>query len=87
MSVQVRWAKGGQARIVSVDTRAIVLISSVAVPPGSPIEGTLEGDPPAVLRVKVHASRKLPEGDYRIEGRPIDLSRDVRERLEALLRG
>jgi hypothetical protein len=85
MIAQVRWATGGQARVVSIDARAIALVSSVAIPPGSPVEGTLEGEPPARLRVKVHASRKLPDGSFRIEGRPIDMSREVRERLEALV--
>jgi hypothetical protein len=33
------------------------------------------------VRVKVHACRKQPEGDYRVEGRPIDMARAVRERI------
>ena len=36
---------------------------------------------PARVRVKVHACKKQPEGDYRIEGRPIDMPREVRDRI------
>jgi hypothetical protein len=63
-----------------------VLQSTVPSPPGSRIEGTLEGDPPAHLRVKVHACRKQAEGEFLLEGRPLDLARETRERLESLVR-
>jgi len=36
--------------------------------------------------VKVHGCRRQPEGDFRIAGRPIDLPREVRERIEAQTR-
>jgi hypothetical protein len=81
----VTWAKGGEARVVSIDAGAIVLRSTVPSPPGSRIEGTVHGEPPATLRVKVHASRRQPEGDFVLEGRPLDLPRETRERIEALL--
>ncbi|HEY4016172.1 MAG TPA: hypothetical protein VGM06_22710 [Polyangiaceae bacterium] len=92
MSVGVAWARGGEARIVSLSADAIALASTAPWPPGSRIEGTLTaeglapaGGSPPVLRVKVHASRRTPEGDFLVEGRPIDLGRGLRERLEALL--
>jgi hypothetical protein len=85
MSAHVRWANGGRARIVSIDARGIVLRSTVPWPPGSRIDGTLEAEPPATLRVKVHASRKQAEGEFVLEGRPLDLPRDTRERIEALV--
>jgi hypothetical protein len=81
MSASVRWSGGGRAHVVSLDARAIVLRSTVPSPPGSRIEGTLEGEPPAILRVKVHASKKQAEGDFVLEGRPLDLPRETRERL------
>jgi hypothetical protein len=83
----VRWVKGGEARVVSVTPDAIVLRSSVPCPPGSRVEGTLDGTPPATLRLKVHASKRQPEGDFVLEGRPLDLTRETRERLGALLVG
>jgi hypothetical protein len=80
----VRWTKGGEARVATIAVDAIVLRSTVPSPPGSRIEGRLEGDPPANVRVKVHASKRQPEGDYVIEGRLLDATREVRARLEAL---
>jgi hypothetical protein len=83
----VRWRGGGEARVVTIGAQAIVLRSTVPSPPGSRIEGTLDGAPPATLRIKVHASKKQPEGDFVLEGRPLDLPRETRERIEALLQG
>jgi hypothetical protein len=85
MSPRVTWAGGAQARIVSVAADAIVLVSTVPWPPGSRVEGTVEGEALA-LRVKVHSSRRLDENEFRVQGRPIDMTRTVRERLEALVR-
>ena len=86
MTARVRWARGGEARIVSIDAQAIVLRSTVPSPPGSRIEGTVLGATPATLRVKVHASKKQPEGDFVLEGRPLDLPRELRERIDGLVR-
>jgi hypothetical protein len=80
----IRWAGGGEARLVSIAPGAIVLRSTVPFPPGSRIEGSLEGDPPATLRLKVHASRRRGEADFLVEGRPLDLTRRARERLSAV---
>jgi hypothetical protein len=88
MTVHVRWAAGGEARVLRVGADAIALDSSVPSPPGSRIEGTLEGTAGAVarLRVKVHASKRQPDGRFVLEGRPLDLSRAAREQLESALR-
>jgi len=86
MTARVRWARGGEARVVSLEAQAIVLRSTVPSPPGSRIEGAVEGDPPAPLRVKIHASRRQAEGDFLLEGRPLDLARETRERIERLTR-
>jgi hypothetical protein len=79
---RVKWAAGGEATVVSLEAKAIVLRSTVSSPPGSRLEGALQGEPPARLQVKVHGCRRQPEGDFLIEGRPIDLPREVRERME-----
>jgi hypothetical protein len=79
----VRWAKGGEARVASTAADAIVLRSTVPAPPGSRIEGRLEGEPPATVRVKVHASKRQPDGDFVLEGRLLDATREVRARLVA----
>jgi hypothetical protein len=80
----VHWAKGGEARVASIASDAIVLRSTVPAPPGARIEGRLDGDPPATVRVKVHASKRQPEGDFVVEGRLLDATREVRARLAAL---
>jgi hypothetical protein len=86
MSAVIRWTHGGDARVLSIYAHAIALCSTVPSPPGSRIEGTLDGDPPARLRMKVHSSRKQEDGTFLLEGRPLDLPRSTRERLDALLR-
>jgi hypothetical protein len=83
MSARVTWMSGGEASVVSLGAKAIVLRSTVPSPPGSRLEGTLVGEPPARLKVKVHGCKRQPEGDFELEGRPIDLTRQVRERIEA----
>ena len=85
--MHLSWAKGGEAQVVALEADAVVLRSTTPSPPGSRIEGRLEGEPPATLRVKVHVSRRQPEGDFVIEGRLLDATREVRARLEALARG
>jgi hypothetical protein len=84
MTAHVRWSRGGEARVVTIDAQAIVLRSTVPSPPGSRIEGTLVGEPEATLRVKVHGSKKQPEGDFVLEGRPLDLPRETRARIERM---
>jgi hypothetical protein len=85
VTAHVRWARGGEACVVSLDAQTIALRSTVPSPPGSRVEGTLDGDPPATLRVKIHASRRQAEGDFLLEGRPLDLARETRERITRLL--
>jgi hypothetical protein len=87
MSAHVRWDKGGEASIVSVDDESIVLRSTTPAPPGARIAGALAGDPAARLRVKVHASKKQAEGEFLVAGRLIDATREVRERLVSLRGG
>jgi hypothetical protein len=81
----IAWANGGEARIVSASASLVSLVSSVPWPPGSRVSGTLLDPPHAAVRIKVHASRAEPDGTFRIEGRPLDLSREMRERLERLI--
>jgi hypothetical protein len=82
----VRWAKGGEARVAAITADAIVLRSTVPSPPGSRIEGRLEGERPATVRIKIHVSKRQPEGDFVLEGRLLDATREVRARLEAIAR-
>ena len=79
----VRWTKGGEARVTSLASDAVVLRSTVPSPPGSRLEGRLEGEPAATVRIKIHASKRQPEGDFILEGRLLDATREVRARLES----
>ena len=82
--VKIRWAKGGEAKLLALDPSTVRLWSSIPSPPGSRIEGTTDEDTPAVIKVKIHVSRALPEaqgGGFLLEGRPLDLPKEVRDRL------
>jgi hypothetical protein len=83
----VRWTREGEARFVALRDDAVTLRSTVPSPPGSCLEGALQEPPPARVRVKVHSSKRLAEGDFVIEGRLIDARREVRARLERLVAG
>lgn len=76
--------------MVSLDAQSIALRSTVPSPPGSRIEGRLQGAsgaPGAAVRVKIHACRRQPEGDFLLEGRPLDMPRETREQLARLMAG
>ncbi len=59
----------------------ITLRSTCPSPPGSRIEGAVEGQRQVTLRVKVHACRRQADGAFVLEGRAIDLTRADREAL------
>jgi len=81
----IRWAKGGDANIVAIDGDRVTLDSSLSSPPGSLVEGTLVNGGGAI-RIKVRGCKKVVDGErFRIEGRILDASRDLRTRLAALL--
>jgi hypothetical protein len=80
----IKWAKGGDASFVAVDVDRVTLDSSLSSPPGSLLEGTLLNDG-GTIRIKVRGCKK--EGErFRIEGRILDASRDLRTRVAALLK-
>ncbi len=79
MSAKITWAKGGEASLVSLVGDAVTLRSTVPSPPGSRIDGTTaDGDP---VRVKVHSSKRQEDGAFVIEGRVLDMTRVVREKI------
>ncbi len=83
MRSDVVWKKGGSAEVLSITADTIRLRSTIPSPPGSRIEGEL-GDGGA-LWVKIHASKKQEDGSFVLDGRPLDLTKVVRERLVALV--
>jgi hypothetical protein len=80
------WALGGEARVVAIAADSVTLESTTPAPPGSRIEGTLRSASGVRVRVKVHSAKKDPAtGRFRIDGRPIDLTREGRAELEGLV--
>ncbi len=64
-----------------MDADKITLRSTHPSPPGSRIEGAVDGQRRVSLRVKVHLCRKQPDGAFVLEGRALDLTRADREAL------
>ncbi len=90
MTAPITWDKGGEAIVVRVEGDGVVLRSTIPSPPGSRIEGELAGERPARVRVKVHSSKKDPADTspaFVLEGRLLDATREVRERLMLLASG
>ena len=75
------WRRGGQGRLLQTDGDLVSVLSSLACPPGTPLEGDLEG---SMFRIKVRSCRKCDEDaelPFRIEGRFQNLTREQRARL------
>lgn len=79
----IRWDSGGEATLVRIDGESVALVSTTPHPPGSRVRGALEDGTPIVM--KTHASRLREDGRFDLEGRLLDLRRDVRERLTRLV--
>jgi hypothetical protein len=83
---RVVWKNGGEAQVLAIAENAIVLRSTVPAPPGSRLEGTANPDATAILlRLKVHRSQREGDGAFVLRGRPLDLTREARQRLEAMI--
>lgn len=78
------WAKGGWASFVVVQDDVVTLRSSIPSPPGSRIDGRLNAEPAADVRVKIHGSKLEADGTFTLRGRLIDANRELRDRLAAL---
>lgn len=85
--VGLTWDDGGDAAIVTLAGEAVTLRSVRPWAPGSRAAGHLASG--AAIRVKVHRSRRdeTPNDGalYTIDGRVLDLSRALREAIEAEL--
>ena len=81
------WTKGGSASFVAAKDDMVTLASSIPSPPGSRLEGTLaapEGAPEVPVKVKIHRSKKTGDDVFVLEGRLVDFTREVRERIHTL---
>lgn len=82
MTDHLRLPSDGTANFVAIDGERVSLLATRASAPGCPLAGNLADD--TLVRVKVHRCRK--QGDrFLIEGRLIDATRQLRERLGALV--
>lgn len=81
----LEWLRGGEATLLALTADAIALDSTTPSPPGSRIDGRLLVGSAATLRVKIHLSRRESSGRFRLEGRPIDMTRELRLELEAIV--
>jgi hypothetical protein len=75
----IKWTKGGEGKLEALAGEAATIRSTIPSPPGSRLEGTL--DDGTTVRVKIHACKKQEDGAFRLEGRMIDLTKVLRERL------
>lgn len=82
MSDHLRLANEGTANIVALDGERVSLLATRASAPGCPLAGNLEDA--TLVRVKVHRCRKQGER-FLIEGRLVDATRQLRERLGTLV--
>jgi hypothetical protein len=76
--------KGGSALLLSTDGDRVTLLSPAAAPPGSSVLASYEG---ARLVVKARGSKRVePDAEgraFRVEGRFVGLTRELREKLTA----
>jgi hypothetical protein len=89
LNVQITWSDGGTATLESLEGDRVTLVSSRAFAPGSRPEGTLEGLPAGALEpegrriwVKVHGSRRQDDGSFRVAGRLLNPTRELRQFLK-----
>jgi hypothetical protein len=84
MTPHLAWEKGGHAEVLKVEGDAIVLRSSTSAPPGARLSATFGA---VTVKIKSHGTRKEADGTFRLEGRLIDATKDVRASLAALVSG
>jgi hypothetical protein len=75
------WSGEGSATFASLDGEKVELVSTRAFAPGSRPEASLEGTQERVW-LKVHNSRRQEDGLYRVTGRLLNATKQLRARLE-----
>ena len=76
------WDGGGTATLTLVDGDRVELLSSRALAPGERPKATLEGRADQVW-MKVHGSQRQEDGLYRVKGRLLNATRELRATLQA----
>lgn len=79
---RIVWAQGGTATFDKVEgDDHVELLSERPFAPGARPEGTLEKGGQLVL-IKVHGSKRQPDGVFRVVGRLVNVTRAVRALLK-----
>jgi hypothetical protein len=82
MKPRIVWAQGGAATFEAIEgDERVELTSERPFAPGARPEGTLEAGGQLVL-IKVHGSKRLPDGAYRVLGRLVNVTKAVRALLK-----
>ncbi len=79
------WTKGGTASLLTIVQDNVTLRSSIPSPPGARLDATLAADPSVALKIKIHGSKLQPDGSFTLNGRVLEATRALRERLAALV--
>ncbi len=80
MSETLTTRAGARVTLVELGDKQVVVVSEAPSPPGSQFEVSCDA---GGFTIKVHGCKKLPEDSgFRIEGRPVNLTKKVREALQ-----
>jgi hypothetical protein len=83
VSSRLALSGGGFALVEGRSGERVTLLCTRAFPPGSTL--TLGFPEKGDLSVKVRGSKKTEAGEFRVEGRAINLSRALRQALDEIL--
>ena len=83
----LRLARGGEAELCSLSGDRLAVLSTVPSAPGSTLEGELPFAAGLVIRLKVRRCQRTADGRFAIEGRAVNLTRELRAAIEAGLAG
>lgn len=78
----IAWAKGGSASVTRFAEPLVVVRSTIAAAPGTPLEGVFAAASERIV-VKVKSCKRDGDG-FVIEGRLVNLTRELRAALTAL---
>jgi len=73
---------GAAASLVKVDGERFAMTAVRAYAPGAPLKATIEGTMDAV-EMKVGRSIRRAEGEFEVEGRLVNVTRALRQLLDA----
>ncbi len=78
---QWTWERGGSAVVLVSDALTLTVHSTVAYPPGAPLNATSASG--VSFEMKVRSCKKLTSGAFEITGKLVNATRPLRETLVA----